>query len=213
MLQAEGFIEAVPNQRIRVAALSVGELEELYTLRIALEAVAIRISVGRFSDGDLDHLRALTKTMEECANANDVERWEAPHQQFHRALVAHAGGHITELVERLQENSNRYRRIYLTQGPRAWSHTTSEHAGILRACEARDPAAAAAELARHYARTALTVIAIIDPGYDPFSVRSAVSMVIPNQRDGDRLPRPDGVPANNPNGMGAMTQTSKERNR
>jgi DNA-binding GntR family transcriptional regulator len=186
MLQVEGFIEADPNQRVRVAALSVGALEELYTLRITLEAIAIRISVPRFTGADLEHMRTLIRTMEECAAANDVEAWEAPHQEFHRALVSHAGGHITELVERLQENSNRYRRLYVTQGPRAWWHTTAEHAAILRACDARDAAAAAAELARHYARTALTVIAMIDPGHDPSSVRAAVSLVIPSQADADR---------------------------
>jgi DNA-binding GntR family transcriptional regulator len=191
MLQAEGFIESEPNQRIRVATLSVDELEELYTLRITLEAIAIRISVPRFSTRDLEHLRGLTRTMEECAAANDVEAWEAPHQEYHRALVAHAGDHITELVERLQENSNRYRRMYVTQGSRAWWHTTAEHAAILRSCEAGDTASAAAELARHYARTALTVIAMIDPGYDPSSVRAAVAMVIPSP-DGDRAPRKEG---------------------
>ncbi len=186
MLQAEGFIEAVPNQRIRVASLSVGALEELYTLRITLEAVAIRISVPCFSAADFDHLRSLARQLEECAAANDVEAWEAPHQGFHRALVAHAGDHITEVIERLQESSNRYRRMYVTQGPRAWWHTTAEHAAILRACEARDATAATAELARHYARTCLTVIAMIDPGYDPSSVRAAVSLVIPSQADGGR---------------------------
>ena len=196
MLQAEGFIDAAPNQRIRVATLSVAELEQLYTLRIALEAVAIRISVPRFTSEDFQHLRGLIRKLEECAAARNVAGWESPHQEFHRGLVAYAGDLVTELIERLQENSNRYRRMYVTQGPRAWWHTTAEHAAILRACERRDPAAAAAELARHYARTSLTLIAMIDPEHDPVSVRAAVALVIPSQpavedgakgRDGRRV--------------------------
>jgi DNA-binding GntR family transcriptional regulator len=185
MLQAEGFIDAAPNQRIRVASLSVSELEQLYTLRITLEAVAIRISVPRFTDGDLERLRTLTRQLEESAAARDVNGWEHPHQEFHRALVSYAGDVVTELMERLQDNSNRYRRMYVTQGPRAWWHTTAEHEAIRRACERRDPAGAAAELARHYARTALTLIAMIDPEHDPVSVRAAVAMVIPSQPAGE----------------------------
>jgi DNA-binding GntR family transcriptional regulator len=187
MLQAEGFIESEPNQRIRVAALSVSELEELYTLRITLEAIAIRITVPRLTAADLEHLHDLIRQLDECAAVQDVDNWERPHQEFHRGLVARAGDHITELVERLQENSNRFRRLYVTQGPRAWWHTTAEHAAILQACEARDPVLAAAELARHYARTALTVIALIDPAYDPSSLRAAMALVVGPHRESGQV--------------------------
>src|SRR4030088_1891870 len=90
MLQAEGFIDAAPNQRIRVAALSVAELEQLYTLRITLEAVASRISVPRFTGEDFQHLKGLIHKLEECAAARNVAGWENPHQDFHRGLVAYA---------------------------------------------------------------------------------------------------------------------------
>ena len=183
MLQTEGFIEADPNQRVRVASLSVQELEQLYTLRIALEAVAIRISVPCFTAADLDHMRSLVTRLEESAAATDVDAWEVPHDEFHRALVAHSGDHIIELVQRYQANSNRYRRMYVTQGARAWWHTTTDHVAILQACEARDTAGAAAELSRHYARTCLTLSAMIDPGYDPASLRAAVSLVVPSPVD------------------------------
>ena len=143
LLQAEGFVEATPNQRIRVPTLSVAELEQLYTLRIAVESVAIRVSVPRFSSRDLAHLAALAGSLERCAAARDVDGWEVPHQAFHRGLIAHAGDRVTELAGRLQESAKRYRRMYVTQGPRAWWHTTTEHTAILGACEDRDPSAAA----------------------------------------------------------------------
>ncbi len=183
LLQAEGFVEATPNQRIRIPTLSVAELEQLYTLRIAVESVAIRVSVPRFGDRDFEHLWALTRSLERCAAARDVDGWEVPHQTFHRSLIAHAGDRVTGLAGRLQESSKRYRRMYVTQGPRAWWHTTTEHTAILSACEDRDAPAAAWELARHYARTALTVIALIDPEHDPASVRAAVALASPSQSE------------------------------
>jgi DNA-binding GntR family transcriptional regulator len=181
MLQAEGLVEAVPNQRVRVSSVSVAELEQLYTLRIAVEALALRISVPRFTQQDFTNLHRLVEQLEACAEADDVDGWELPHQEFHRGLVSYAGARAGSLIERLQQDSNRYRRLYITHGASAWWHTTAEHAAILRFCESRDPAAAAAELARHYARSALTVIALVDPQYDPVGVRAAVAMVIPGQ--------------------------------
>lgn len=183
LLQAEGFVEGAPNQRIRVAPLSMAELEQLYTLRIVVECVAIRISVPRFSSLDLERLATLTRTLEACAAARDVEGWEGPHREFHRGLIAYTGNRITDLAGQLQERSKLYRRLYVTQEPRAWWHTTAEHTAILRACEGGDASAAAAELAHHYARTALTVIALIEPQYDPASIRAAVSLVVPSQTD------------------------------
>jgi hypothetical protein len=51
----------------------------------------------------------------------------------------------------------------------------------LEACEQGDPAAAAAELARHYGRTAPAVIALMAPEHDPVPLRAALAMVLPDR--------------------------------
>src|ERR1700722_10486 len=45
MLQSERLVEAEPNRRVRVAPMSPADLEELYVVRITLEAEALRLSV------------------------------------------------------------------------------------------------------------------------------------------------------------------------
>ena len=45
MLQGERLVEAEPNRRVRVAPMSPADLEELYVVRITLEAEALRLSV------------------------------------------------------------------------------------------------------------------------------------------------------------------------
>jgi DNA-binding GntR family transcriptional regulator len=52
-----------------------------------------------------------------------------------------------------------------------------EHAAILGACRTRDGSQAALLLARHLTRSALTLIAHLEPGYDPAAVRGALQMV------------------------------------
>src|ERR1700745_1309753 len=52
MLQREGLVVSEPNRRVRIAALSATDAEELYVMRIALEAVAVRITVPTLTSTD-----------------------------------------------------------------------------------------------------------------------------------------------------------------
>ena len=54
MLQREGLVEAEVNRRGRVSSFSIDDLEQLYAMRIVHESLAIRITVPRFSQRDID---------------------------------------------------------------------------------------------------------------------------------------------------------------
>jgi len=173
LLEREGLVEAELNRRVRVTPLSPDDLEELYALRIVNEAFGIRTSVPHLTDeelaslhADLDELRALADT--------DLLRWELVHRRFHHSLIAYSGTRIVRLIDQLYDHAERYRMAYVAQGPRAWSQGDAEHREIVAACEARDPAEAAAALARHLARTASSVLMQVAPDHDPSVVRSAV---------------------------------------
>src|SRR5437899_11996058 len=47
MLQREGLIYSEPNRRVRVAELSVADLEQLYAARVLVEALSVRLTVPR----------------------------------------------------------------------------------------------------------------------------------------------------------------------
>jgi DNA-binding GntR family transcriptional regulator len=105
---------------------------------------------------------------------NDVDEWELVHRRFHIALVTPAGDRIARMIEQFIDHSERYRRVYIAQGPRAWSIGAEEHAEIVAACVRRDAPLAGALLARHLSRTALTVFLTAAPDHDPAIVRAAV---------------------------------------
>src|SRR5437588_4287074 len=50
MLQREGLIDSEPNRRVRVAELSVVDLEQLYAARIVIEALGTRIAVPSLTE-------------------------------------------------------------------------------------------------------------------------------------------------------------------
>src|SRR5260370_35775358 len=45
MLQRKGLVKAQPNHLVRVADFAIPDLEQLYAIRISLEALAIRLTV------------------------------------------------------------------------------------------------------------------------------------------------------------------------
>jgi DNA-binding GntR family transcriptional regulator len=173
MLERDGLIHSEPNRKVRVTPVSVDDLEQLYALRVTVEALAIRITVPRLTDADLARLHRSVEAMEAAADGHDLEGWEAPHREFHLRLCGHAGKRFTRLAADLAAHAERYRRIYLAE-PIAWSSAASEHREILQAAESGAGAVAADRLARHLARTALTLIAAVAPEHDALPLRTAV---------------------------------------
>jgi DNA-binding GntR family transcriptional regulator len=196
MLQREGLIDAEANRRVRIARFSVEDLEQLYSMRITLEALACRRTVPQLADADLDRLDVSLADMDECIAREDLVGWREPHRCFHRILVQNAGERVVRTISQLSDHAERYRHMKLVQDGLALRAGGVEHRAIAEACHARDPLAASNRLAQHLARTALTVIMMVSPGHDPAAVRLALAMVVGDEATtgfGDQPPRAPGA--------------------
>jgi DNA-binding GntR family transcriptional regulator len=178
MLQREGLVTGEYNRRARVAHLTSEDLEELYALRIVQEACAIRLTVPRMSDDELDRLDWLLAQMRRHPLPEEGVMAEPFHREFHRLLVGHAGARIVASVADLSDHSERYRRVFVRLAPTpTFEIGDREHTQIVAACRARDAAVASSLLARHFSRTAVTLSSIIDPEHDPVAVREALRLI------------------------------------
>jgi DNA-binding GntR family transcriptional regulator len=175
MLQREGLIDSAPNRRVRVTELSVADLEQLYAERVLVESLAVRITVPQYTPAELSDLTGSLESMTQL-KGHDLDVWETAHKRFHQLLRCHAGDRIDHLAADLSDHAERYRRVYMA-APRAWSAAFAEHSAIVDACLAGNAAAASTALARHLARTALTLIAVFDPEHEPTTVREALRLV------------------------------------
>ena len=175
MLQREGLIDSEPNRRVRVAPLSVADLEQLYALRVMVEPLAVRLSVPLMSGADLDAIGTALEAMDARAKLRDLDAWERAHRSYHELLRAHAGERFVRLAGDLSDHTERYRRVYMGE-PRAWTAAAEEHRAVAQACMAREGALAASQLARHLARTALSLMAAVSPEHDPVPIRVALRL-------------------------------------
>jgi DNA-binding GntR family transcriptional regulator len=75
MLQREGLIDSEPNRRVRVAELSLADLEQLYAARVLIEALAVRMTVPAYTAADLAELKDALAEMTEL-KGHDLDKWE-----------------------------------------------------------------------------------------------------------------------------------------
>ena len=176
ILQREGFIQQESQHRARVTAFSDEDLDELYAMRISLEALAIGIAVPRMSEEHFERLDELLQEMDDTAGTGDVEQWELPHEQFHRALVHPSGPRLEREIALLSDHATRYRLAFVSWNPLEWqAGTSAQHRTIAEAVKSRDAGAAANALAAHLGRTALVVLSIASPTYEPVRIRRALA--------------------------------------
>jgi DNA-binding GntR family transcriptional regulator len=174
MLEREGLVVSRHNHRIQVADFSINDLEQLYASRLVLEPLALAVKVPSLTTGELDEMATALDEMRHAAQARDYDRFTAPHERFHSLSAPNGGGRLELLVHQLADHARRYRRVYTTQTPSAWDVVIGHDTKILQAVSRDDAAAASAELARHLAGTALSMIALMDPLHDPRLLRTAL---------------------------------------
>ena len=178
MLQRDGLVTGEANRMVRVTTFSIEDVEELYAVRIANEALAIRLTVPAMTDADDAFFDDALIQLAALAAEGDVDGWERKHRAFHAHLVHGGGKRLCALLSELYDHAERYRRLYITGEPRAMSIGTREHEAIVDACRSRDAPRAAAELGRHLSRTALMALMQLAPEHEPAMVRRTLRAVL-----------------------------------
>jgi len=70
-LTKEGFVEYRPYQGNFVRSFSAAQVDDLYTVRQALESLAVRLAVPRLSDADIRRLIAILQEAETALERGD----------------------------------------------------------------------------------------------------------------------------------------------
>ena len=181
MLEREGLVRSAPNRSYRVTGFSMPDLEQLYVLRLPLEAAAIRLTIPLLGARDIAALEGDMAQMAHFQEVRDYELWEVPHRAFHGRLTSKAGERITRLLQELSDHSERYRRFYTLELPLSWSRGADQHRSIVDACRTGDADAGAARLARHLCATAEHVMQAVDTAYVPerLHVALAIALAVP----------------------------------
>ncbi|WP_116083598.1 GntR family transcriptional regulator [Tropicimonas sp. IMCC34011] len=150
-LEGRRLLDRKINFGVRVAELSPQKLDDLLTVREALEGIACRIAADRMSDAEIDEMRRLLDGHAEQREVRSGEGYyvESSDFDFHSRIAASTQNELlTSMVTGdLYDLLRVYRYKSSTMAGRA-AQALEEHRAILDALAARDP-----ELAEQSMRT------------------------------------------------------------
>lgn len=138
-LEAERLVIVRPRRGAVVAGLSTEDAEEIYAMRVALEALCARRGAERLGPPEVASLEELFRRMEAAHEAADLAAFIQCDRAFHSHLYAISGR--DRLIRMIQELQDRCRR-YLPQLYQGWEMVedpVEAHRPLLGAIQARDP--------------------------------------------------------------------------
>ena len=149
-LEALGLAEHVPHHGAKVVALDVDDLRELFEVRLALEALAVRGAARRFGDEDAARARSSLEAWATARRGNDVREAMRAHTAFHFTVYEAAGSQwLLRLIRPAWDSCERYRPALLSPKGDLQDRHERLDAALLAACEAHDEDRAAATLRAH----------------------------------------------------------------
>jgi DNA-binding GntR family transcriptional regulator len=156
-LQVEGLVDQIPHRGARVRQVSIPDLEDLYSVRMPLEALATREAALRFTEAHYEKLSGVLDEYLAAHQRGDDARGREMHAAFHLGLYEVSGSRwLLRTIEPLWDAAERYQRLSIKlRGTLEERH--QEHRQILEHCRNRDAEAAGAALEEHLRRTMNTV--------------------------------------------------------
>ena len=137
-LESEGLVNTVPRHGVFVLNYGADQIRDLFAVRGALEALAVRQAAQNLDDDARGPLEAAAKEMERAAGAGEIEHYSRAAIDFHdRVLVAARNPVLSRLLENVyaQILVLRLRSLYL---PERVESSVAEHREIFEAILAGD---------------------------------------------------------------------------
>ena len=149
-LEALGLAEHVPHHGAKVVALEIEELRQLFSIRLALETMAVRRAAEMFEAEDEQVARSHLAELDAARRSGDARAAVRAHTAFHFTLYEAArSGWLLRLIRPAWDSCERYRPVLLGPGGSSQDRHAALDQELLEACTARCPDRAAAAFHAH----------------------------------------------------------------
>lgn len=172
LLEREGLVvNSGPHRLIKISPLTMVDLDDLYSLRVMGEALAIWLTVPTLRDHDFEQLE---RDLEIVSGATDLAEAEEAHRRFHSGLRVGAGPRLSDHLDMLFEHAERYQRAFARRETGLVKVKQDQHRLILEAARARDRQQARELIVDHVASTAFELMTA--ESHAPFALPNAIRM-------------------------------------
>jgi DNA-binding GntR family transcriptional regulator len=149
VLAADGLITLEPNRGAWVRAITVAELEEVFPIMGALEALSGELACQNITDAEIESVRtAHTEMLEHYKDRNRQEYFQS-NQRIHEIILEAAGNATLAMQYHSLSKRVRRARFLANMEEDRWGKAVEEHGLILSALERRAGAELALILKQH----------------------------------------------------------------
>lgn len=137
-LEAEGWIEMIPNVGARVASFDAGEWARSMRLLARLEGLATSLAATVITDEELSQARRINQEMSEALSNFDPMRFSQLNKAFH-VMICHRAddAHLVSLLDTEWSRLDLIRRSIFTHAPGRAVQSVAEHENLLDLLDAR----------------------------------------------------------------------------
>ena len=137
VLAVEGLVWLEPNRGAWVSKVTVEDLEEVFPVMGALEALSGELACEHITDDQIAAIRKIHLEMVEHYKSRNLMQYFQTNQAIHEAILAAAGNsELTAMYKSLATRIRRARYIANMTEER-WEKAVEEHEQILTALEKR----------------------------------------------------------------------------
>ena len=157
VLAAEGLAQLLPNRGAVVASITAKEIDELFPVLGALEALAGELALTNATDDDMAGLRRLHDQMIAHYRASEQLAYLGLNRRFHEELFRIAGNlALMDMYGQVLVRIHSVRFI-TKKSASEWRRAVDDHERIIAALESRDAPGLAAILKTHMTGTAASI--------------------------------------------------------
>ncbi|MCT4592666.1 MAG: GntR family transcriptional regulator [Anaeromicrobium sp.] len=148
-LELNGIVENIPNRGVIVRGISKRDIDDIFTIREAVEGIAASWAVERITEDELKKLQETHELMEFYAFKNDIEKFAELNTKFHEIIYeATKSRHLEQILRNFQYYMKKTRKKSLQVEGRL-NDTIKEHEEVLKAFLQKDHIKAKESIASH----------------------------------------------------------------
>jgi len=137
MLEGKGLVKITPYRGAVVVDLTAEEVEEIFFLRIKLEAIAAGLVAKNITDIEIQHLKKLSRELESHLRDRTDQMIEKDNE-FHRALFqASRNSYLNDMIDYLSTKAHIV-KFNAWSLPNRIEQSRLEHKAMIEALEQRD---------------------------------------------------------------------------
>lgn len=160
-LETEGLIRLVPRKGFVVEPIRPEDLQEIYSVIVALDGIAAEAATEHATYKDIQKLQHMIDEQLEALDHEDLERWSKLDDLFHRRILKLASNQrLSNTYETFDDQCHRARLYTIHQRPLP-TQSIQEHKAIVACMIANNEQAAKYVMQEHRNRSHIEILNVL----------------------------------------------------